>query len=146
MRLPWTRGFTLLELMIAVAIIGILAAIAYPNYEEQVRKSRRAECTVALAGLASAMERHYTANGFSYEGAATGGGNTGSPAVYSTTCPSGGGPISYNLTITASSASTYSLSATPTGPQTGDRCGTLTLNEMGVRGVTGAAADAASCW
>lgn len=143
MRLPNTKGFTLLELMIAVAIIGILAAIAYPSYDEQVRKSRRAECTGALAGLASAMERHYTENGFSYRGAAAGGADSGPPGIYATTCPLDGGTASYRLTLSADAAS-YTLRAIPTGPQTGDRCGELTLTQTGVRGATGA--DAANCW
>ncbi|MCP4091353.1 MAG: prepilin-type N-terminal cleavage/methylation domain-containing protein, partial [Gammaproteobacteria bacterium] len=55
-----SRGFTLIELMIVVAIVGILAAIAYPSYQEQVRKSRRADANGALLGLANAMQRHAT--------------------------------------------------------------------------------------
>ncbi len=66
-------GFTLIELMIVVAIIGILAAIAYPSYQEQVQKSRRADCQGALTGLASAMERFFTVN-TTYAGAAVGAG------------------------------------------------------------------------
>src|SRR5690606_1839164 len=58
------HGFTLMEVLIALLIIGILAAIAYPSYQEQVRQTRRAECTGALMALASAMERHYTENDF----------------------------------------------------------------------------------
>ncbi|MFI3186333.1 MAG: prepilin-type N-terminal cleavage/methylation domain-containing protein, partial [Methylococcaceae bacterium] len=53
-------GFTLIELMVTVAIVGILAAIAYPSYQDSVRKSRRADASGALLGLANAMERHFT--------------------------------------------------------------------------------------
>jgi prepilin-type N-terminal cleavage/methylation domain-containing protein len=56
-------GFTLIELMIVVVVIGILAAIAYPSYQEHVRKARRADAQTALLELAQFMERHYTANG-----------------------------------------------------------------------------------
>ena len=62
-RLSGMRGFTLIELMIAVAVVGILAAIAYPSYQEHVRKARRADAQTALLELAQFMERHYTANG-----------------------------------------------------------------------------------
>ncbi|MBT5967504.1 MAG: prepilin-type N-terminal cleavage/methylation domain-containing protein, partial [Gammaproteobacteria bacterium] len=51
------KGFTIIELMITVAIIGILASIAYPSYQESVYKSRRADGKGALLGLANAMER-----------------------------------------------------------------------------------------
>ena len=56
------RGFSLLELMIVVAIVGIIAAFAYPSYLEQVRKTRRADCSGALAGMGNAMERFFTVN------------------------------------------------------------------------------------
>ncbi len=55
-----TKGFTLIELMIAVAIVGILAAIAVPSYQESMRKSRRADAQGALMNFANGMERHFT--------------------------------------------------------------------------------------
>jgi type IV pilus assembly protein PilE len=58
-----SRGFTLLELMIACAIVAILAAIAYPSYVNSVQKSRRSEATAALLGVASQMERYNTEKG-----------------------------------------------------------------------------------
>ncbi|WP_260295698.1 type IV pilin protein [Sedimenticola hydrogenitrophicus] len=141
------RGFTLIELMIVVAVIGILAAIAYPSYEEQVRKSRRADATGALLGLAGALERRYTSTG-SYAGAGAGGGNTGAPTIFSTTSPVDGGTAAYNLTINTSNASTFTIHAAPTGPQAGDKCGTLTLTQDGTRNVTGQSAGitANDCW
>jgi type IV pilus assembly protein PilE len=56
-------GFTLIELMITVAVISILAAIAYPSYQEQMRKTRRSDATIALQQIAQAQERYYTLNG-----------------------------------------------------------------------------------
>jgi type IV pilus assembly protein PilE len=53
-----SRGFTLIELMIAVVVIGILGAIAYPSFQSQVRKSRRSEAFGALAQLQQAQERY----------------------------------------------------------------------------------------
>ena len=141
------QGINLIELMIVVAIIAIISAVAYPAYARYVENARRADCTGGLAGLANAMERHYSING-SYLGAATGGANTGAPAVFDTACPLDGGTATYNLTISAATASTFTIQAAPTGAQAGDRCGTLTLTNTGVKGVTGAASgnDWQTCW
>ncbi len=66
------RGFTLIELMIVVAVIAILAAIAYPSYQDSVRKSRRADAKAALLDLAQFMERNYTtANRYDQNSAGT---------------------------------------------------------------------------
>lgn len=141
------HGFNLVELMIVVAIVGIIAAIAYPSYTEQVRKSRRADCAGAVTSLSSAMERFYTVNN-TYLGAADGGGNTGDPAVFTTTCPVDGGNATYNLTISAATASTYTVQAAPTGAQANDKCGTLTLTNTGLKGVTSASTGVTwqDCW
>ena len=141
------RGITLMELMIVVAIIAIIAAVGYPSYIESVRKTRRADCAGALVGLSNAMERHYSITG-NYLGAADGGGNTGAPAVFDTACPIDGGDATYNLTISAATVSTYRLQAAPTGAQADDKCGTLTLTNTGVKGVSGADSgyDWQKCW
>ena len=86
-------GFTLIELMIVVAIVGILAAIAYPSYTEQVRQSRRSDCEGALTGLASAMERYFTVNN-TYVGAAVGAGG-----IFPNQCPIDGNTAYYTLQI-----------------------------------------------
>lgn len=143
-RHPHARGFSLIELMIALAIIAIAASIAIPSYQGHVQKARRREAQTALLGLASAMERRFTlAN--TYLGAASGGANTGPPAIYPTQAPLDGTEKYYNLTIQAATASSYTLHATPlTGsPQAGDACATLTLTSTGVRGTTG---TATGCW
>lgn len=136
-----------MELMIVVAIIGILAAVAYPAYQESVRKSRRAECAGALAGLGNAMERFFTVNS-TYLGAAAGGANTGAPAIFAANCPTDGGAPTYNITISAATGSTYALQAAPIGPQASDKCGNLTLSNTGLKGVTGQSAGVTwdECW
>jgi type IV pilus assembly protein PilE len=128
------HGFTLIELMIVVAIVGILAAIAYPTYTEQVRKSRRAEAQAALMGLANAMERYFTSNS-TYVGAADG---AGVPLIYATQVPIDGGTAFYNLRITAADGTSYMLQATAVGSMASDaNCGNLTLSSTGVRGKSG---------
>lgn len=140
-------GFSLMELMIVVAIVGILAAIAYPSYLEQMRQTRRADCAGALASLAGSMERFFTINN-TYRGAGAGGGDTGTPTIFSGTCPVDGGAATYNLTIQAADASTYEVRAAPVGVQANDKCGTLTLTNTGRKGVTGESGGVTweQCW
>lgn len=134
------KGFTLIELMITVAIVAILATVAYPAYQEQVRSTRRADCTGTLMNLAGAMERYYTTNN-NYTGA------TAAAVLGTAQCPIDGGAATYNLAV-ASTASTFTLTATRTGAQAGDRCGDLTLTNTGLKGISNATAGltAQDCW
>lgn len=124
-------GFTLIELMIVVALIAIITAIAFPSYRDSIRKSRRADAQAALQGLAQAMERFYTSNG-TYDGAAAGAATTGAPAIFSTKSPIDGSQTFYTLTINAAAANTYELLATPVGEQAAD--GVLGLRSTGLKG------------
>jgi len=142
-------GFTLIELMIVIVIIGILAAIAYPAYIDQVRKSRRADCAGVLTGLAAAMERNFTENN-SYLGQAAGGADTGAPinTLYTNKCPvSPVGLKYYDLTIFAATAMTYEIRAIPLAgsDQVKDKCDTLTLTNTGVKGIT-STVSVDRCW
>jgi type IV pilus assembly protein PilE len=142
------HGFSLIELMIVVAIVGILASIVIPMYQAQLQTARRTECAGALELFANGMERHFTLNG-SYLAAAAGGANTGAPNTNTvfptTTCPMDGGTPVYNLTIQAATATTYTLAAAPIAgaAQAGDNCGTLTLTNSGQKGAAGTVQD---CW
>lgn len=127
------HGFTLIELMITVAIVGILAAIALPSYQDSVMKSRRADAKSDLLSIANAMERHYTLSN-TYCGTATSD-CTGSPIVYTPN-------HNYYTFDVEASASTYTLTAQPQGSQASDPCGDLTLNEAGAK----TSADNAVCW
>ncbi len=154
-----SAGFTLIELMIVVAIIGILASIAYPSYQNSVMKSRREDAKGALMGFANAMERHLTESNTYCDAADPSTGtavslcgesdkDTGAPAIFSDKSPVDGTTAYYNLTINTVSETTYTLYAAPTGPQANDKCGSLTLTNTGVRGVSGAdtGVTAADCW
>ncbi|WP_435237102.1 type IV pilin protein [Psychromonas sp. PT13] len=126
-----SKGFTLIELLIAVAIVGIISAVAYPSYQSSIIASRRADAKAALVGFAQAMERYYTNNG-TYTGAAESDADSGSPTIYSTTSPLDGSDIYYNLTIDSSTDSAYLLKADPVNSQDGD--GMLTISSTGLKG------------
>lgn len=131
-------GFTLIELMVVVAILGILAAIAYPSYTEYVIKTRRSAGAACLLEMAQFMERYYTTN-MGYTGAAL-----PSTACVQETAEHYGYALAAGGTV-----STYSISATPNGAQasTDGMCGTLTLNQAGVKSVSGTAGtDANKCF
>lgn len=133
-------AFTLIELMIVVVIISVLTMIAMPSYDNHVRKSRRADAQASLLELAQFMERHYTAQGGYYTNGRTG----GNPTLPYTTAPKDGGNTFYTLTVSVTSSENYTLSAAPAGAMTGDNCGTLSLNSMGVKGQS--SGTLAECW
>ncbi|NOX76099.1 MAG: prepilin-type N-terminal cleavage/methylation domain-containing protein [Gammaproteobacteria bacterium] len=132
-RLSKTSGFTLVELMITVAIVGIIAAIAVPSYQSSVNKSRRSDCMGTLTSFANAMERHATSNNGSYKGAGAGGGDTGAPTIFSTQAPIDGSNKSCNLTIDKATPSTYTLRATPINALASSGEGIIELDSTGAR-------------
>jgi len=140
-------GFTLIELMVAVAILGILASVALPSYQNYVRQSNRAVAKSLLYENAQFMERFYTQNNqydatVGADGVANRGGDDIAVALPLTRSPRNG-TVQYNISLQAVTDNTFILQAIPTGTMAGDICGTLTLTHTGVQGADGNIAD---CW
>lgn len=136
-------GFTLIEVMIVVAIVSVLAMVAYPSYRESIAKGRRSDAKAVLLENAQLVERQYTiSNRFDRNGD-----GTALTAVPVPQAPKDGATKYYDIQFTgAHDAVQYTLSAVPTGPMSSDRCGTFTLTHAGVKGLTGNTADVATCW
>lgn len=130
-----TRGFTLIELMIVVAIMGIISMIAYGSYQGSVTKAKRAEAKTTLLELAQKMERCYTANGVYND--ATCSVHDGSD-LDTTTTEKG----HYTLAINPLDATTFTLTATPVLADA--ECTSFSVNHLGVKTATGTKGNA--CW
>ncbi|MGB5716419.1 MAG: type IV pilin protein [Gammaproteobacteria bacterium] len=128
------RGMTLIELMIVVAILGIIVAIGYPSYLDHVKKTRRTEGMGELLELADRMERHYSdvgtydqSNGSDMTATVIMGGTTTENGYYTLAIAAG----TNNVSFTASAAPTSK------GKQNTDKCGTFTITSQGVKSVSG---------
>ncbi|SFN15942.1 type IV pilin protein [Variovorax sp. OV329] len=135
---PLSRGFSLVEILIVLAMVALLAAVALPMYDGHIRRARRAEARTALLQLAHRLEREATATGAYPPGEL--------PASYA---DAAGGHYRISRVAPASDldgALRFSLQAIPLGPQTRDDCGTLPLNSTGERGLIDNRAPVALCW
>jgi type IV pilus assembly protein PilE len=141
------RGFTLIELMIAMVVIAILAAIGYPSYLEYVNRGKRAEGKSALLRAAQQMERFYSLNNCYPTNTATCG-NAGSSATALTAARinsfSGDSAAASSHTISVTTnAQDFTLTATPSYTDT--KCGNLTLTNTNAKGESGTE-SVQTCW
>jgi type IV pilus assembly protein PilE len=141
--LPWRAegGFTLLELMVVVAVVGILSAIALPTYNQYITNTRRGEAVAFLRANEQHMQRFYQANN-RYDTSLS---NTA--VVLPHQQAPAAGTASYNIGFQANqlTRTTFTIEAIPQGSMANDACGTLRINNLGVRSVTGSK-PVAECW
>lgn len=126
------NGMTLIELLVVVVIVAVLASIALPSWTAQVQKSRRADARVMLM-MVQVEQQKYRSNYSTYASSMT--------ALGLSSYESGD---YYNGAIASADATSYTATATPTGSQSGDSCGTFAVNQMGTD-TSGSYADA-DCW
>lgn len=132
------RGFSLIELMIVVAIVAILGAVAIPAYRQYIVRSHRVDAQRALSDLAGRQERYlYTNNTYARTLTLLGGSSSMAGSYYT---------VSIDPAKTSSTA--YGLEAAATGRQQQDdkQCQTLTLDQAGRQGSTGTTANDPKCW
>lgn len=148
------RGFTLIELMVVVAVIGILAAVAYPAYTEYVARGHRTQVKTQMVAAQQWLERFYSEN-YRYptsqaELAAF------SAMPFANSPPAGEGAAVYTLATASATNQVYTLTATrvSTGPLANDPCGNPTVTNTGIKGATSvgskygstSATAVAACW
>jgi type IV pilus assembly protein PilE len=124
------RGFTLIELMITVAVIGILAAVAYPSYLDQVRKARRADAQAILLNIA-ARQQQMLLDTRAYV-ATTSGLNISVPSSVQNA-------YTISITVGAGAVPSFSATATPLGSQSADKCSVLSVDQTGSK-------SPSTCW
>jgi type IV pilus assembly protein PilE len=125
-------GFTLIELIVVMIVVAILAAIAIPNYSQYVQRGHRSSAQAYISDLASRQAQFFLDRRVYADNVAAL--NVPAPAEianrYVVAIAANGGP-----------PATFIVTATPTGPQSDDRCGALTINQAGAKG-----AAATRCW
>lgn len=139
------RGFTLVELVVAVALLGVILSIAVPQFLEYVRAAKRADTTGVLTEAAQFMERNFSNTGRYDKDAA--GNDIALPAGL-TVAPrsASAGEAYYNISFVGTPTdSAFTLQAVPVNSMSGDACGTFTLTNTGLRKVDGSR-PLGECW
>jgi type IV pilus assembly protein PilE len=137
------RGFTLIELLVAVAMVGVLLAIALPSFFEQLARARRADVQAALLEDAGYMQHYYSAHN-AYT-------DTPAPQLPSTRTPrTGAASYAISVSVPVSDPTSFVLTAVRSGAMSSDPCGDFTYDNLGQRdlvaGTYAAGRDALRCW
>lgn len=137
-------GFTLIELMIVVAVVAILAAIALPAYQKQIMQSRRTSAKTALFDVTSREEKLYSVTN-QYSSTLT---DLGYTATTTLSVPSSSAAyysVQVNLTGTTTPGTNYTAVAKPINSQSGDACGSYSVTDLGVESNSGGS-QTTGCW
>jgi type IV pilus assembly protein PilE len=137
-------GFSLIELLVVLVIVGIVSAIALPSYTQHVQRGHRVEAIGALLEAQHFMERFYSAHG-RYDGSAEAPGQRPELPLRLQGIPTGS-DLRYQLKLDAATVNAYELQAQPVGSMANDKCGILTLNQTGLKGLGGSDVSVADCW
>jgi type IV pilus assembly protein PilE len=125
-----SAGFTLIELMITVAVIGILASVALPSYTEYIKKGKRAEARAEILKADGWLERYYTENNRFTNNTANDKNSIFESRFTTVPSSSSGSAANYDIAISVTAVA-YTVTATPTGSMAGDGCGTYTKTNIG---------------
>lgn len=131
-------GFTLIELMIVVAVVAIMMAAALPSYRKHVQRTARSECEATMLAAANALERRFTSTNTYIQ-------SSGTAIPGPQQCPADGSATTYSLAAEGTwTATSFKIKATPQGGQTSDQCGALHLDDKGNK--TSDNLTMAECW
>ncbi|HYR34468.1 MAG TPA: type IV pilin protein [Burkholderiales bacterium] len=143
-RYALVAGFTLIELMITVAVIAILGGIAYPSYQAYIRRAARAEARAVILDIAQKQERYFSSNnGYLAIAAPT----TAAPTGWQNF--TGGTSMAarkYNISVAVVGGTSYTITAAPANGFTESDCGTYTMTSTNVRANSGNSRPSAECW